>query len=46
MRIEKIILENFRCFYGTVEIPMNDFTIFIGKNDQGKSAILEAINIL
>jgi len=45
MRIEKIILENFRCFYGIVEIPINNFTVFLGKNDQGKSAILEAIDI-
>lgn len=45
MKIEKLILENFRCFYGKVETPINDFTVFIGKNDQGKSSILEAIDI-
>lgn len=45
MKIEKLILENFRCFYGKVEISMDDFTVFIGKNDQGKSSIFEAIDI-
>lgn len=45
MKIHKIILEDFRCFYGRVEILMDDFTVFIGKNDQGKSAILEAIDV-
>lgn len=45
MKIKKIILENFRCFYGTVEIPVDDFTVFIGKNDQGKSSIFEAVDI-
>ena len=45
MRIEKIILENFRCFYGKVEILMDNFTAFLGKNDQGKSSIFEAIDI-
>jgi len=45
MKIQKLFLENFRCFYGIVEIPMNDFTVFIGKNDQGKSTILEAIDL-
>lgn len=45
MKIHSIILENFRCFYGRVEIPIDDFTVFIGKNDQGKSTILEAIDI-
>jgi len=45
MKIEKIILEDFRCFYGRVEISIDDFTVFVGKNDQGKSAIFEAIDI-
>jgi len=45
MKIEKIILENFRCFYGKVEISTDDFTVFVGKNDQGKSAIFEAVDI-
>jgi predicted ATPase len=45
MKIFKVILENFRCFCGTVEIPIDDFTVFIGKNDHGKSTILEAIDI-
>lgn len=45
MKIKKLILENFRAFYGRVEIPIDDFTVFIGKNDQGKSSILEAIDI-
>lgn len=45
MKIHKIILENFRAFYGSVEIEFNDFNVLIGKNDQGKSTILEAIDI-
>ncbi|MEM5871886.1 MAG: AAA family ATPase, partial [Candidatus Aenigmatarchaeota archaeon] len=45
MKIHKIILENFRAFYGSVEIEFNDFNVLIGKNDQGKSSILEAIDI-
>lgn len=45
MKIKKIILENIRAFYGRHEIELNDFTVFIGKNDQGKSTILEAIDI-
>lgn len=45
MRIEKIILENFRCYYGKAEVPMDDFTVFVGKNDQGKSSIFEAVDI-
>ena len=45
MKIAKVILEDFRAFKGKVEIPLSDFTAFIGKNDQGKSSILEAIDI-
>lgn len=45
MKIKKVIIENFRAFYGSIEIPMDDLTVFIGKNDQGKSSILEAIDI-
>jgi len=45
VKIKKLILENFRCFYGRVEIPFEDFTVFIGRNDQGKSSILEALDI-
>lgn len=45
MKIKKLILENFRGFYERNEIDFDDFTVFIGKNDQGKSSILEAIDI-
>jgi predicted ATP-dependent endonuclease of OLD family len=45
MKISKLILENFRGFYGKHEISFDDFNVFIGKNDQGKSSILEAIDI-
>lgn len=45
MKIEKIILENFRAFEGTHQINLNNFTAFIGKNDQGKSSVLEALDI-
>jgi len=45
MKIAKIYLENFRGFYGRVEILFDNLTVFIGKNDQGKSSILEAVDI-
>lgn len=45
MNISKVILENFRAYYDQVEILLNDFNVFIGKNDVGKSSILEAIDI-
>jgi len=45
MKIRKMYLENFRGFYSAIEIPFDNLTVFIGKNDQGKSAILEALDI-
>jgi len=45
MKITKLILEDFRGFYGKHEISLDNFNVFIGKNDQGKSSILEAIDI-
>jgi len=45
MKISKVFLSNFRAFYGTVEFIVEDINVFIGKNDRGKSSILEAIDI-
>ena len=45
MKIKKIILENFRRYKERTEIPLSDLTAFIGKNEAGKSSILEALDI-
>ena len=45
MKIQKVILENFRNYYGLHTIMINNLTAFIGKNDQGKSSVLEALDI-
>ena len=45
MRIKTLILENFRLYKQRVEIPFSQLTCFIGKNDAGKSSILEALSI-
>ena len=36
MKLEKLIIENFRGYQGRVEITLNDLTALIGKNDVGK----------
>ncbi|MCP4481359.1 MAG: AAA family ATPase [bacterium] len=38
-------MKHFRCYNSEVEIPMSDLTAFIGKNDSGKSTVLEALEI-
>ena len=45
MKIRKVILENFRLYKERTEIYLDDLTVFIGKNDAGKSSILEALDI-
>src|SRR5665647_1285329 len=44
MRLEKIILQNYRGYRNKIEIKVDSITAFIGKNDAGKSTILEALN--
>ena len=45
MKIEKLILENFRSYKDEITINFNDLNVFVGKNDIGKSTILEALDI-
>lgn len=42
---KKIKLKNFRSYKDEVEIELGDLTAFVGKNDIGKSTILEALDI-
>lgn len=45
MKIVKVKLENFRGYKEEVVIDFADLTAFVGKNDIGKSTILEALDI-
>lgn len=45
MKIEKIILANFRSYKDEIEIDFDDLNVFVGRNDIGKSTILEALDI-
>lgn len=45
MKIEKLILSNFRSYKDKIEIQFNDLSVFFGKNDIGKLTILEALDI-
>ena len=45
MLIKALILENFRAYEARTIVPMSQLTSFIGKNDAGKSSILEALDI-
>ncbi|GEM_PF-3171319 len=45
MKLRRIEIENFRGFSIPIEIEIDDFTAFIGRNDIGKSSILASLNI-
>lgn len=45
MRLKSLSIRNFRSYGEQVRIPFDDFTAIIGKNDVGKSTILEALDI-
>lgn len=45
MKIKTVKLKNFRSYKDEVAIDLNDLTVFVGKNDIGKSTVLEALDI-
>lgn len=45
MKIKTVKIKNFRSYKEEVEIEFGDLTAFVGKNDIGKSTVLEALDI-
>jgi Predicted ATP-dependent endonuclease of the OLD family len=45
MKLSKVAIENFRAYLDKTEINFDNLTAIIGKNDIGKSTILEALEI-
>ncbi len=45
MRLHKVFVRNFRCYRNEACVTFSDLTTFIGKNDVGKSSLLESLEI-
>lgn len=45
MHLESVSIKNFRCYRDEVTVHFSDLTTFIGRNDIGKSSVLEALEI-
>jgi predicted ATP-dependent endonuclease of OLD family len=45
MKIKTVKIKNFRSYKDEVEIEFGNLTAFVGKNDIGKSTVLEALDI-
>ena len=45
MKIKQVKISNFRGYKDETTIDFNDLTVFVGKNDVGKSTVLEALDV-
>jgi len=45
MKLERVTLKNFRGYRDETSVDLGDLTAFIGRNDAGKSSVLEALEI-
>jgi len=45
MKISQVKIENFRGYKDETVIDLNGLTVFVGKNDVGKSTVLEALDV-
>ena len=45
MKISQVKIKNFRGYEKETTINIDDLTVFVGKNDVGKSTLLEALDI-
>ncbi|MBI3292228.1 MAG: ATP-binding protein, partial [Elusimicrobia bacterium] len=45
MRLKQLKVTNFRCFENETVVDLDNLTVFIGKNDSGKSSLFDATDI-
>ena len=45
MKLKEVRIRNFRCYKDEVSITFDDLTALVGRNDAGKSTIMDALDI-
>jgi putative ATP-dependent endonuclease of the OLD family len=45
MKLKSMTVANFRCYKGPLTVAFNDLTTLIGRNDVGKSGLLDALDV-
>ncbi len=45
MHLKAVSLKNFRCYADEINVDFQELTTFVGRNDIGKSSVLEALEI-
>ena len=46
MRLRKFRVRGFRCIHDSSEISVGDLAAFVGRNESGKTTILQALTLL
>ena len=44
MKLTKVRIKNFKCIHDSTEFDIDDLTCLVGKNESGKTAILQALH--
>ncbi len=45
MRLKRLRIRNYRCYQAEISVTFEDLTALVGRNDSGKSAILDALGM-
>lgn len=45
MKLARLRIRNFRCYKDEIAFDFNDMTAFVGRNDVGKSTVMDALDI-
>lgn len=45
MKLKAITIANFRCYKASIALRLDDMTTIIGRNDAGKSSLLDALDV-
>ena len=45
MKLHSVKIENFRSYKDEIQVTFDNFTAFVGRNDIGKSTVLEALDV-
>ena len=45
MKLARLRIRNFRCYKNEIAVDFDDMTAFVGKNDVGKSTVMDALDI-
>ncbi|WP_316867942.1 AAA family ATPase [Ralstonia mannitolilytica] len=45
MKLKSVTVKNFRCYRTPMTMTFDDLTVIVGRNDVGKSAFLDALDV-